>query len=236
MVIEASISTSGMLESAVWIDGSRLSRRQAPLPPEVTTVWTAALGSPGQDAKRHLTDAGRTLANALLDHAGQASLSSALKRLPPGDAAAVVLVASGQALALPVELILSSRRWRKVGPLGLLPAVSVSRRVVSRGHVPGARQGLSAVSVPTGVAGPLKILAAVAAPDKTKWPDMPLHVEAEMQAILERRRRDDGRGECTGADPGGGVAIGDPSGPSRRCIPRAALVRPRLIRRCGVGG
>ena len=185
VVIEASISTSGMLESAVWIDGSRLSRRQVPLPAQVTTVWTA-LGSPGQDAKKCLDDAGRALAAALLDQAEQSSLAGVLKRLPPGDAAAVVLVASGQALALPVELILLAEDdGAEVGPLGLLPAVSVSRRVVARGHVPGARQALSAVSVPTGVAQPLKILAAVAAPDETKWPDTPLDVEAEMQAVLD---------------------------------------------------
>ena len=186
VMIEASISTPGTLESAVWIDGTRLSRRQAPLPAEVTTVWKAALGSPGQDAKRHLANAGRALAAALLDQAEQASLAGVLKRLRPGDAAAVVLIASGQALALPIELILlAGDDDAEFGPLGLLPAVSVSRRVAARGHVPGVMQGLSAVSAPTGVAGPLKILAAVAAPDKTKWPDMPLDVEAEMQAVLD---------------------------------------------------
>ena len=185
VVIEAAISTSGMLESAVWIDRSRLSRRQAPLPAEVTSVW-AALRSPGQDAKKCLADAGRALAISLLDSGEQGSLARVLKRLPPGNTAAVVLFASGPALALPVELILlAGDDGTEVGPLGLLPAVSVSRRVAARGHIPGARQNPSAVPIPTGVPGPLKILAAVAAPDETMWPDMPLDVEAEMQAILD---------------------------------------------------
>ena len=36
-----------------------------------------------------------------------------------------------------------------------------------------------------GLAGPLKILAAVAAPDETKTQNVPLDVEAEMQAVLD---------------------------------------------------
>ena len=36
-----------------------------------------------------------------------------------------------------------------------------------------------------GLAGPLKILAAVAAPEETRTPSAPLDVEAEMQALLD---------------------------------------------------
>ncbi len=36
-----------------------------------------------------------------------------------------------------------------------------------------------------GLAGPLKVLAAVAAPDETRTPNAPLDVEAEMQAVLD---------------------------------------------------
>ena len=36
-----------------------------------------------------------------------------------------------------------------------------------------------------GLAGPLKILAAVAAPDESKTANVPLDVEAEMQAVLD---------------------------------------------------
>ena len=185
VVIEAAIASSGILESAVWVDGSRLSRRQAPLPAEVNGVWTT-LVSPGKATKKYLADAGRGLAAALMDKRDQESLARVLNRLSPGDSAAVVVFASGQALALPVELILlTTDDGLEVGPLGLLPAVSVHRRLAPRGHVPGEEQVLPPGPLPPGVAGPLKVLAAVAAPDDTKWLDRPLDVEAEMQAVLD---------------------------------------------------
>ena len=109
-----------------------------------------------------------------------------------------MLSARRAALSLPVELIrLASEAGGEVGPLGLLPGVSVSRRPA----VPGRERGLRAAGCGAAgageLAGPLKVLAAVAAPDETKTANVPLDAEAEMQAVLDavsdvaasRRRR-----------------------------------------------
>ena len=128
VVIEASISADGKLESAVWAAGSLLGRRQERLPAEVDGVWRAR-ELPAIAAGDRLADAGRRLAGALLDEAGQRLLGGLLGRLAPGSTAEVVLIADGPALSLPVELIrLTESTGGEVGPLGLLPAVSVSRR------------------------------------------------------------------------------------------------------------
>jgi len=60
-----------------------------------------------------------------------------------------------------------------LGPLCLLGGVTIMRRL------PGSAAG----SPPS--RGPLKILAAIAAPDETKATSAPLDVEAEMQAVLD---------------------------------------------------
>ena len=73
-----------------------------------------------------------------------------------------------------------------MGPLGLQPGVSVCRRPASaargggEGSVPGG-----VLPAPAGLPGPLKVLAAVAAPDETKTDNFSLDVEAEMQAVLD---------------------------------------------------
>jgi hypothetical protein len=65
-----------------------------------------------------------------------------------------------------------------------MPGVSVYRRLA--GPPGGSAADPAAVRpAPPGSAGPLKILAAVAAPDETRTPNPPLDVEAEMQAVLE---------------------------------------------------
>ena len=71
----------------------------------------------------------------------------------------------------------------EVGPLGLLPNVSVIMRMAAEGAAPG--EPLRPVALPQPTAGPLKILAAVAAPDETKSRNSPLDVEAEMAAVLD---------------------------------------------------
>ena len=182
VVIEAALSEAGMLESLVRLDGTELCRQQAPLPREVDEVWTARR-FPAPIAGERLADAGRRLARALLDDAGQATLARQLKALPPGSSADVVLVATGACLSLPVELIRLAADGGDTGPLGLLPNVSVMRRMAASGFVPGSP--LPLVRAPDPLPGPLKILAAVAAPDESKTRNAPLDVEAEMGAVLD---------------------------------------------------
>ena len=122
-----------------------------------------------------------------------------LRQLPPGVTAEVVLVADGDALSLPVELIRLAGDAIETGPLGLLPNASITRRIA------GARlRG----PCPRPLWGPLKILAALAAPDETTTPNAPLNVEREMDAVLTA---------VTGvAGRGGGRGRGRRPGPGHR--------------------
>ena len=173
VVIEAALGDDGMLESRVQVGEGAPRQRQAALPREVARVWDA-LQLPGHVAGERMAAAGRRLADAILDSGGQRELSARLSRLPPGAMAEVVLVAGGGALALPVELLRLAGDAAEAGPLGLLPNVSVTRRIM------GAPGGTPPAAAP----GPLKILAAVAAPDETATRNAPLDVEREMEAVL----------------------------------------------------
>ena len=184
IVIQARLLAEGVVESAVWVAGSLACRQRRPLPAEVREVW-GALGLPGLVAGERLAVAGRALAGVLLDQAGQELVAGLLDGLAPQDTAEVVLCAGDQALALPVELIrLGTAAGGEIGPLGLMPAVAVSRRPrPPRGDLGTAVP--SAGVAPPPVAGPLKVLAAVAAPEETKTASPPLDAEAEMAAVLD---------------------------------------------------
>jgi hypothetical protein len=182
VIIEVARSEAGMLDSCVRVAGAVLCHQQAPVPIEAIEVWKA-LDLPPLVAGERMADAGRRLARALLDDAAERALSRRLNQIPPGMSAEVVCVADGACLSLPVELIRLATDGGETGPLGLLPNVSVTRRMAAPGVVPGGP--LPAVAAPTPMAGPLKILAAVAAPDETKTRNAPLDVEAEMAAVLD---------------------------------------------------
>ena len=131
-----------------------------------------------------MAEAGRRLADALLAGDDQRLLAGVLDRLTPDDSAAVVLSAAGDGLSLPVELIrLDAGDGPEAGPLGLLPAVSVSRRLAPDGRDLTAPPVMPAAA--PGRPGPLKVLAAVAAPDETRTSNAPLDTEAEMAAVLD---------------------------------------------------
>jgi TIR domain len=182
MLIEAEITGDGQLASTVWVAGAGLGERRVPLPDEVNHVW-AALQLPPAEAADRVTEAGRRLGAAVLGEADGQRLATLLHTLPPGGEVQVVLAAVGPGLALPVELIrLATAEGVEVGPLGLLPGVSVSRRPAAP-----SLDGQPEPGEPPGavLAGPLKVLAAVAAPDETKTKNVPLDVEAEMQAVLD---------------------------------------------------
>ena len=182
VVIEATMSR-GVAESAVWAAGSLAGRCRSPVPPEVAAVW-AALGLPGAVAGERLAAAGRALARALLGPDAEMVVAGLLEGMSAQDTAEVVLCADGDALGLPVELMrLRTAGGGEAGPLGLLPAVAVSRR-------PQAWRGEPDVPPPrlperAGLGGPLKVLAAVAAPEDTRTASSPLDVEAEMAAVLD---------------------------------------------------
>ena len=173
VMIEAALCDDGTLQSRVRVGEAEPRQRRAALPHEVARVWDA-LQLPGRVAGERMAAAGRRLAGVLLDDDGQRALAARLLQLPPGATAEVVLVADGDALSLPVELIRLAGDAIEAGPLGLLPNVSVTRRTA------GTARETPLAPVP----GPLKILAAVAAPDETATPNAPLDVEQEMEAVL----------------------------------------------------
>jgi tetratricopeptide (TPR) repeat protein len=182
VVIEASAAGEGRLGWTVWVAGSRLCQQSRPVPDAVTRAWTS-LGLPPLPAGERLAEAGRLLGATMVDEPGGHLLAELLHRLPPGDHIDIVLSATGEALSLPVELArFTTEAGVEVGPLALLPGVSVTRRVAVLGQdgPPG-----DAGTAGTGLGGPLKVLAAVAAPDETKTPNPPLDAEAEMQAVLD---------------------------------------------------
>jgi tetratricopeptide (TPR) repeat protein len=183
VLIEAERAEDGQVASAVWLGGSLLCQGQAPEPVELRGLW-GALRLPPLPAADRMVEAGRRLAGMLMDEAAQRAVAAELDRLAPGDAVEVVLSASGPLLSLPIELIRLVRDGGETVPLGLMPGVSMYRRPAEpdgdRGEDPAALRP----ALP-GSAGPLKILAAVAAPDETKTSNAPLDVEAEMQAVLD---------------------------------------------------
>jgi len=181
-VVDA-VWSEGVLTSTVRLAGSVLCRQQVPLPPEVSSVWHA-LKLPGLVGGERMADVGRRLAAALLDEASQQLIAGLLDRQPPDTTVELALIAHGPALSLPMELIrLAAGEGREVGPLGLLPSVSIVRRPAEPGMVPS--RDLVPGVMPKALPGPLKVLAAVAAPDETKTPNAPLDTEAEMAAILD---------------------------------------------------
>ena len=183
IVIQARLSAEGVVESAAWVAGSLACRQRRLLPVEVGEVW-GALGLPGLVAGERLAVAGRALAGVLLDQAGQELVAGLLDGLAPQDTAEVVLCAGGEALALPVELIrLGTAAGGEIGPLGLMPTVAVSHRLLAAQDDLGAAPAAEVASA--ALAGPLKVLAAVAAPDETKTANPPLDTEAEMAAVLD---------------------------------------------------
>ena len=113
-------------------------------------------------------------------------LAAVVDRLPPGDKVEVVLGAAGPLLSLPVELVrLATGTGGEVGPLGLAAGVSVCRRPSPGTAGGGTPEPGEMLPAPAALPGPLKVLAAVAAPDETKTKNMPLDTEAEMQAVLD---------------------------------------------------
>jgi tetratricopeptide (TPR) repeat protein len=183
VLIEAGHAGDGQVSSAVWLGGSLLCQGQAPQPTELAGLWSA-LRLPPLAASDRMVEAGRRLAGMLMDEAAQRAVATELDRLAPGDTVEVVLAATGPLLSLPIELIRLVRDGGETVPLGLVPGVSVYRRPA--GPDGGGIDDPAALRpAPPGSAGPLKILAAVAAPDETKTDNIPLDVEAEMQAVLD---------------------------------------------------
>ena len=93
-----------------------------------------------------------------------------INHTPLGTVLDVVVHLADEVAALPVELL----RLPDGRVAATVPGVRFTRRLA----------GIDRPATPP-LPGPLKILAAVAAPDETKTTNTPLDVEAEMQALLD---------------------------------------------------
>ena len=147
--------------------------RHVQWPRELDQVWTAL--DRGAQANSLLARAGRDLADLLFDDASALALTELINQLRLGQGVDIVLRASGQALRLPLELLrLPGPTGSDEGPLSLRPGLTFRRQVIG-----------ASLAAPVRLAGPVKVLAAVAAPEETSTKSPPLDVEQEMQDILD---------------------------------------------------
>ena len=168
----------GRVRCRTTMAGSLLGQHEAAMPYGMADVWNAMSAGP-IDAAGRLTAAGQRLGVALLDEATAGHLTELLDRSPLGTVVDVVVEVEGEALDLPYELL----RLRDGRLLATIPGVRMRRRV----------RGLDRRAT-VALAGPLKILVAVAAPEETATTNPPLDVEAAMQAILDATARVDASG------------------------------------------
>ncbi|WP_246277671.1 tetratricopeptide repeat protein [Phytohabitans rumicis] len=176
--VRVDVSAAG-LSTVVELAGAVLGERTAPVPPRLDGVWDE-LGSDPQAAEARLAEAGRRLWEAMFEPDAGRELVRLIDHSAWGTVVDVEVVCGEGALWLPLELL----RLPDGRALVTCPTVRVSRRI----------EGIDRAATGS-LAGPLKVLAAVAAPEQTSTPSPPLDVEAEMQAILEaltplERRRD----------------------------------------------
>ncbi|MFI7608295.1 CHAT domain-containing protein [Micromonospora sp. NPDC049366] len=155
----------GRLRCTATLAGTVLCERDEPLPFGRDEVWTL-LEHP--DAEARLAQLGLRLSAALFDPDTLDDLTTLVTKAVDGAALDVVVDADSAAHELPFELI----RLADQQVLAAVDGVTVTRTVV----------GVAPQVLPP-APGPLKILAAVGAPEHTD--NTPLDIEAEMQAIVE---------------------------------------------------
>jgi hypothetical protein len=157
----------GGIRTRTMLAGTLLGEQTAPLPPGWQTCWRE-LDSP--TGAERLVVLGQRLWRVLLDEASGQRLVALIDHSPVGSAVDVTVHLAQEVTGLPVELLRL--------PDGRLAATVAGVRFTRR--LDGVER-----SATGSLAGPLKILAAVAAPNETATPNPPLDVEAEMQALLD---------------------------------------------------
>ncbi|MET9224723.1 CHAT domain-containing protein [Lentzea sp. NPDC003310] len=165
--LRLSVVGNGQVRTETLLAGTVLGEQTAVVPPGLVS-WQAELDSPTGDARLVLL--GQALWRALLDDATGGRLLELIDRSPWGSVVDVVVELPDELSWLPVELLrLPDDRLAVTAP-----GVRLSRRLAGIQRPP-------VLALP----GPLKILAAVAAPEETRTSSPPLDVEAEMQALLD---------------------------------------------------
>ncbi|MEJ2851874.1 CHAT domain-containing protein [Saccharothrix sp. CCNWLW140] len=152
----------GALRTRTELAGTPLGEHEAPLPRNLRD-WQ-------RESAEGLARLGHALRDALVDDVTVRRLVELIDNGPLDHTVDLVVWLTDDVSWLPVELLrLPDHRL-----LATVPGVSLSR-------------GLAGVERPATppLAGPLKILAAVAAPAETRTANVPLDVEAEMQAVVD---------------------------------------------------
>jgi hypothetical protein len=217
VLVQAQLSGEGVLSVATSVAGTPVGRHQAALPGEVRHVW-AALRLGAGPASERLATAGQKLAGALFDEESARVVAGLVDRLPPGDGVDIVLCGDGPVVGLPLELLrLPTVGGRDGGPLCLRPGVTLARQVTT---APSGACGT--------LPGPLKILAAVSAPEETRTSSVPLDVEAEMQAVLDAVAPGPGGPAGRGAESAGAGGV-DPAQVRILARVSAQRFRPLLL-------
>ena len=158
---------AGMVSCRAVLAGTTLGEHSAAVPYRLEDVWD---GLAGPGAEERLAEAGHRLREALLGEEAARHVTDLVDHAALGSVLEVVVEADASAAWLPFELL----RLADGRVLATLPRVRMRRRMPGTGR---------AATPP--LPGPLKILVAVAAPDETRTRNVPLDVEAEMQAVLD---------------------------------------------------
>ena len=158
---------SGRVSCRAVLAGTVLGERTAEVPYRIEDVWDALTRL---DAEERLTEAGHRLREALLDAEAVRHVTDLVDHAALGSVLEVIIEADESAAWLPFELL----RLADGRVLATLPMVWMRRRM-----------SLAEREATAPLPGPLKILVAVAAPDETRTQNVPLDVEAEMQAVLD---------------------------------------------------
>ena len=167
--VEVHVDDGGTVRTLV--DGVLSGEKSWVQPPSTREPWSMLPPAPLAAGER-LRTTGLELTRALFTEDTLSQLRSLLERGLPEQGVDVVLCGRAEDLqSVPFELL---RLPDATLPLALEPGVTLARRIVE-----------SPRATPVSFAGPLKVLAAVAAPDETKTLNQPLDVEAEMQALLD---------------------------------------------------
>ncbi|MCR3752899.1 CHAT domain-containing protein, partial [Lentzea californiensis] len=167
IALHVSPADGGGVRTETLLAGTVLGQVTASLPVGLGS-WQSELDRPS--GQNRLTTLGQGLWRGLLDEPTRRRLVQLIDHGPVGSVVDVVVHLAEDLSWLPVELLcLPDGRL-----VATMAAVRFSRMLA----------GVEQAATPP-LAGPLKILAAVAAPDETKTTSQPLDVEAEMQALLD---------------------------------------------------
>ena len=169
-VVVSATLTAGVLSGVTTVDGHELGRGSGVLPASLLAGAWPDLSSPTVAAGR-VAEWGTVLAGAVFDPLTRGRLAGLVDGVLPGGGVDVVIEGDPLVAGLPWEMLTLPGSG-----VGLVLRAGVTLcRVVSGSPLPR----------PVTVAGPVKVLAAVAAPEETKTTNRPLDVEAEMQAVLD---------------------------------------------------